>query len=290
MVGLRMPELAEVEYYKRRWAPAVGATIRAVRLNRRNRVFRGTDPGSLERHLPGRDFRAADARGKQMAFRFGSDGWLGIHLGMAGRLLRERRKEYPRHKHDHLVLETDSEVLVFRDTRYFGRIRWHEGADPPPWWTGAGPDLLSPAYTRTVLERTLRRRPRTPVKSLLLDQAHFPGLGNWMADEILWRAEIHPATLPGDLDDAAVKRLYRRIREVCRDAIRVIAPDWSPPPSSWLFPHRWKDGGTCPKTGRPLERIRIAGRTACFSPARQQAPASHDRKAPDYRKPTAAAG
>ena len=43
----------------------------------------------------------------------------------------------------------------------------------------------------------LQRRARAPIKAVLLMQERFPGIGNWMADEILWRAAIHPArTLP----------------------------------------------------------------------------------------------
>jgi formamidopyrimidine-DNA glycosylase len=59
------------------------------------------------------------------------------------------------------------------------------------------------------------------------------------------------------------------LQEVCRDAMRVIAPDWSRPPEDWLFNHRWRDGGICPRTGRPLQREPIGGRTTCWSPAWQ---------------------
>ena len=265
-----MPELAEVEFYRRRWAESLGEPVSGVSLHRANRVFRGTDPGDLAVGLPGRVLEDAAARGKQMLFRFGPDGWLGIHLGMAGKLLRSAPAAYSPHKHDHLVIATPRAVLVFRDTRYFGRVRWDPGPKPPAWWRESGPDLLSPGYTRARLGRVLERRARTPLKTLLLDQEHFPGIGNWMADEILWRAAIHPETKPDELDAAERAVLYRRIREVCRGAMRVIAPDWSTPPRSWLFQHRWMDGGRCPKTGAALERIQVGGRTTCFSPARQR--------------------
>jgi formamidopyrimidine-DNA glycosylase len=40
-------------------------------------------------------------------------------------------------------------------------------------------------------------------------------------------------------------------------------------PDSWLFNHRWENGGLCPKTGVPLVREEIGGRTTCWSPGRQ---------------------
>ncbi len=108
-------------------------------------------------------------------------------------------------------------------------------------------------------------------------QDRFPGIGNWMADEILWRAQIHPAQPAGSLTPSETKTLYREIRTVCRNAMTRIAGqgDLIPHdlnvgiPDSWLFNHRWRDGGTCPRTKVPLERADIGGRTSCWSPARQ---------------------
>ncbi len=250
----------------------MGSRIREVRILHDHRVFRGSDTRRLQSELSGRFFRAAQACGKQMLFRFDRDGWLGVHLGMAGKLLRVPAGQYDSHKHDQLVLVTGRDRLVFRDTRTFGRIRWEISPDPPSWWVSAGPDLVSPDYKREDLESVLTKHSKTPLKSLLLDQRYFPGIGNWMADEILWRAALHPELTGRDLTDGQVKSLYRRLREVCRDALQVIAPDWSQPPRSWLFSHRWKDGGICPKTRKALERIQVGGRTTCYSPARQKKP------------------
>ncbi|MBC2600936.1 Fpg/Nei family DNA glycosylase [Puniceicoccus vermicola] len=264
-----MPELAEVEYYKRRWEPALGQTVQKIDLHEKNRVFRGTDTEDLTKSLTGSQFSEARAHGKQMLFRFGEEGWLGVHLGMAGKLFCQSPETFEPHKHDHLVIHLEPSVLIFRDTRYFGRILWHRGPEEPDWWTQAGRNLLDDDYTEEIFRESLRRRSKTPAKSLLLDQKHFPGIGNWMADEILWRAAVHPEKRGGQLSEKEISALYQCLREVCRDAMRVIAPDWSDPPQSWLFRHRWKDGGICPKTEKPLARIQVGGRTTCYSPARQ---------------------
>jgi len=110
-----------------------------------------------------------------------------------------------------------------------------------------------------------------------LMQERFPGIGNWMADEILWRAAIHPAQPAGSLTPAEINTLYREIRTVCRNALNAIAGrgDLLPHdlnvgiPDTWLFNHRWRDGGRCPRTKQPLERADIGGRTTCWSPSRQ---------------------
>jgi formamidopyrimidine-DNA glycosylase len=67
----------------------------------------------------------------------------------------------------------------------------------------------------------------------------------------------------------AFARLHAALREVCRDSLRVIGKDWSDPPDSWLFNHRWEKGGRCPRTRGPLLHATVGGRTTCWSPRRQ---------------------
>jgi len=265
-----MPELGEVEHNRRIWAASRGERVAEARVDEGSRLYRDTDPAALAREIPGRVLEEALAHGKQMLFRFGDDGWLGVHLGMTGHLLRLPRADYEEDRHDHLALFTDGHALVFRDTRHFGKLTWETSASPPSWWQQLPPQVLDAAFDRKRLRAILERRAGTPLKPLLLQQEFFPGVGNWMADEILWRAALHPERRAGDLDEEERKHLYRELREVCRGALRVFGEDpGQRPPRGWLFPHRWKDGGTCPRTGAPLARIQVGGRTTCYCPARQ---------------------
>jgi len=265
-----MPELAEVEFYRKQWLPLGGQAVTGVRLHPRARVFRGVQTAGLQAALLGQKASASFVHGKQMLFHFSAGGWLGLHLGMSGSL---DWRPVPCHPgpHDHLVLETGQGAAVFHDPRMFGRVTWHPGTEPPAWWTVRPPGLLEPGFTPALLRQALQRHPRAPLKAVLLRQEYFPGIGNWMADEILWRCALHPA-LPAGQALEAVPVLWKIVRQVARDALRVIGTDWGQPPASWLFPHRWKDGGICPKTGAPLLRATIAGRTTCWSPSLQKLP------------------
>jgi len=268
-----MPELAEVVFYRNQWLPATGRRVGRVRLHAHARVFRETEPERIVKALSGRRMLAAESHGKAMRFLFEEGVHLGVHLGMAGRLFTAKRPYQP-DKHDHLVLELDgpanSGALVFNDYRMFGRLRFHEGKEAPPWWRNLPPEPQERRFTRVRLEKILERRSRSPLKAVLLDQDCFPGIGNWMADEALWRARLFPGERPCQLRPTERARLYRELRKVARDALRVIAPDWTLPPPTWLFPHRWKKGGHCPRDGEPLERETIGGRTTCFCPVCQQ--------------------
>lgn len=283
-----MPELGEVEYVRRRWNPGLGQIVSGVRLHPRAGVFKTCDPALLAKHLPGARLDSSEAAAKQMLFRLVAAGttrtplWLGLHLGMTGELL-VRPAGLPDRKPDHLILDLHpaadardgiGQSLVFSDFRMFGRIQFHVGPDAPGWWTNIAPAVTSPEFTLAVVSEFLRRRARSPIKAVLLMQERFPGVGNWMADEILWRAAIHPARRCGELAPAEVKKLHRECVWVCAQALRLIGeadtPEWPDPPKSWLFQHRWEDGGLCPRTGAALERATIGGRTTCWSPARQK--------------------
>ena len=263
-----MPELAEVEYNRRVWHRGRGKKILAVAVqNVRSPVWRGVRSADLVAALVGNLLTASETHGKQMLFQFGRQAWVGIHLGMTGRLFIES-SDYQLQKHDHLVLRQARQSLVFADPRRFGRIRLAQGSDRPAWWTRLPPAILSDRFTTSWVAEFCARRKGTPLKSLLLMQDRFPGIGNWMADEILWRARLHPKTLAGGLSATLVKKLYRSIRGVTTSALKQMDENWEFP-STWLFPHRWEAGGHCPRCGTELVREKIGGRTTCWCPACQ---------------------
>jgi formamidopyrimidine-DNA glycosylase len=164
---------------------------------------------------------------------------------------------------------TGGKELVFVDPRQFGRVQFWQGDGVPPWWEKIPTAILSPEFTVGVVEVFLRRRARTAIKPVLLMQERFPGIGNWMADEVLWRAGFHPQAKAGSFGPKSVRKLHATLREVCAEAMEVIGKDWSDPPDTWLFNHRWKDGGRCPRSKKPLVREDVGGRTTCWSPERQ---------------------
>jgi len=260
-----MPELAEVEFFRRRWDVGAGQKILEVRINDGKRIFRGNELDTLQRTLSGAKLIGSEAHGKQMLFRFTKGAWLGVHLGMIGEL-RHELPGFTRGKHDHLVLRQARQSLVFSDPRLFGRILFHHGAKVPEWWSRLPPALTSSDFTLERMQTFLQRRARSPIKGVLLQQEFFIGIGNWMADEILWRARIHPGRVAGRLSKAEARILWKAIRFVCRGALRIVAKDYSDPPSSWLFRHRWEKGGRCPKDGAKLDRATIGGRTTAWCP------------------------
>jgi formamidopyrimidine-DNA glycosylase len=264
-----MPELAEVEYFRRRWDDGIGQRIVRVELHGEKRVFRGIEPDLVEKRLRGKKLLSSETRGKQIAFRFSNGAWLGIHLGMSGKLRMEAADFTPR-KHDHLALFQKERTLVFSDPRMFGRVRFHMGKEMPAWWASLPPAVTSREFTAARLRQILKRRRGTSLKALLLIQEFFPGLGNWMADEILWQTRLDPRTAARTLDDVAARELWRVMRSVCRVALKTIGADWSDPPADWLIHQRWKKTGRCPTHATRLKHATVGGRNTAWCPRCQK--------------------
>jgi formamidopyrimidine-DNA glycosylase len=263
-----VPELAEVEYYRSLWDPGIGEKVTRVHYHGEKRVFRGTDLSLVEK-IAGQRLQASESSGKQMLFRFSGDLWLGIHLGMTGRLSITAADHSPA-KHDHLVLFQLKRALVFNDMRQFGRVLIHKGKQSPEWWSKIGPAVTSKAFTLQRMTDFLKRRAKLPIKAALLMQKGFPGIGNWMADEILWRAGIAPKRLSASLKAAEHVKLWRGVRFVSRQALKKIAKDFGDPPANWLFHERWKRHGHCPKHKTPLRKDTIGGRPTAWCPKCQR--------------------
>ncbi len=204
-----MPELAEVEWYRKQWNPGRGDQIVDLRLHARNRVFRGTNTRALQENMVGEQLLRSTTRGKRMLFQFSRGNWLGIHLGMTGRI-RVGAADLRPDKHDHLVLYQRERALVFTDSRQFGRVRFDHGSDEPDWWKSDIPEIISREFDQKFVDQFLDRHGKAPIKAVLLMQNGFSGIGNWMADEILWRAKILPGEANQEINRTRARRDFPR--------------------------------------------------------------------------------
>ncbi len=285
-----MPELAEVELARRIWEPGKGQKVLAVDSHPRTRVYRDTPAFDIESTLTHTFITSSRPHGKRLLFNFRKRSpsrspvtqtviHLELHLGMSGRLFLAEPGHDPG-KHDHFILRTKRLDLVYSDYRQFGRVFLHPPCQDP--WEKLPVEVLNDRFTLNYLRRVTARRKETSIKALLLDQKVFPGIGNWMADEICWRLYSHPGTRMQTLDLARIRAVSRR---VCRGALQHVADRNAPsdhargfspgsyveqvPPRSWLFQHRWKAGGSCPRCHSILERGTIATRTTAWCPSCQ---------------------
>jgi formamidopyrimidine-DNA glycosylase len=118
--------------------------------------------------------------------------------------------------------------------------------------------------------RHLLARRRAPIKSVLLDQGLFAGVGNWIADEVLYQAGLRPQRLASELRLGEVGRLRARLRAIVKRAVAVDA-DSDRFPRTWLFEHRWgKNAEARTARGERIVHDTIGGRTTAWVPSRQR--------------------
>jgi formamidopyrimidine-DNA glycosylase len=219
-------------------------------------------PGEIRGALVGRRLTAAHRRGKSMWCDTSGDGpVLGIHLGMSGKIVIadpdgrevdggdywERGRAPGDYRWSRFSLTfADGGRLLLVDPRRLGRVR----LDPPV--EALGPDArdATPAQFRAALARG-----SAPVKARLLDQEMIAGIGNLLADQILWLAKIDPRRPVRDLSRADVERLLRATRRSVDAAIREGGVH-----TLSIVPFRKADA-TCPRCGAPMQRGTVGGRT-----------------------------
>lgn len=137
-----------------------------------------------------------------------------------------------------------------------------------------GPDPIIDRETLT-LEwlTTLMKKKHVPVKALLLDQANISGIGNWVGDEIMYHARLHPEQYSDTFSDAQLAQLYKSLMYVCGLAVETLS-DSSKFPDDWLFKHRWgkgkKDARMNLPSGEALAFLTVGGRTSCIVPSLQK--------------------
>jgi formamidopyrimidine-DNA glycosylase len=247
-----MPELPEAERARQAIERALHREIVAVD-DSDTYVCRPHAPGEIAAALTGRRLTAAHRRGKFMWVETDDGGPdLGLHLGMAGRIAID---EPPAGRWDRFVLEfADGGRLALHDRRRLGR------AVIEPDFSHVGPDAGEVSREEF---RARIGRGNTPVKARLLDQRAISGVGNLLADEILWRAGISPRQRTGSLSDEELDELRRATRRAIRNAIRRGGAH-----TGELNPER-QAGGRCPRCGTELSRARIGGRTTYWCPEHQ---------------------
>jgi formamidopyrimidine-DNA glycosylase len=288
-----VPELPEVEA-ARRAAHRVAAGRRIVEAHVADDpiVFEGVPPARVRAALVGRRVKAVRRHGKHLWFELDRRPWPCLHFGMTGgihanrahpgraprravRLVSDGRVSRPdwppRFTKLHLRF-ADGGELALADGRRLGRIRLRQDPPAEPPISVLGFDAWRALPTAAHLHAMLRER-SAPIKAVLLDQAFAAGIGNWIADEVLYQARIAPRRRARTLSAAEARRLRAKIRAVIGRAVGA-GSDSDRFPRWWLFHRRWghRRGGPPALTvrGEHIRHETVGGRTTAWVPTVQR--------------------
>ena len=272
-----MPELVEVEHFRQLLLPLVGARSGSELLIE---TPSPTPPKGFPSEAEWdelREYSVKNVRRKGKLLRIEleckdcEEKHLYLHMGMTGRISCPGRvlkleslkgdDVYPP-PHTHLILKSNKHEVAFSDPRRFGKVVLRTATDDE--FAELAPDALTEkADFDGIVENT------TAIKKLLLDQrAIVSGVGNWICDEVLYQAEIHPdqTMLTSSERDVIVEKL----NFILGTAVSRMEDEL---PADWLFHRRWdkrKGSGVKDAKGRSVKWITSAGRTSAICPSIQK--------------------
>jgi formamidopyrimidine-DNA glycosylase len=265
-----VPEILEVERYRAFATQALGRPITRVWMVDARYGRGGTTPQRLRAALVGHSFTDARRRGKLMLLDTDAGPTLGLRFGMTGGVVVDGREALDRLRYGPGVFDDkwvrarvtfeDGGSLLVHDPRRFGSLELALDEDR------LGPDALSVSRRELAAALALgpaqRNGAAAPLKARLMDQERLAGVGNLLADEILWRAGLAPGRRT-PLGDDELLGLHAALRSTLRQLARRGGSHMGE-----LMEERHAEG-RCPLDGAPLRREEVGGRTTYWCPVHQ---------------------
>lgn len=255
-----MPELPEVETFKR-YIDRTALHQKITKIDCADTRLLKQPQELFEEALIGQKFTRTLRVGKYLFLETSGRQSLVMHFGMTG------KPEYfadmeARPRFAHIVYHFASGYhLGFLNRRKFG---WNDLTDDVETYrekVGLGPDARDISFESFLA--AIRRR-KTYIKAVIMQQSIAAGIGNWIADEMLYQSQIHPESKVGELSDDQLKALHEALINTLETAIDKEAAYHLFP--EHFFLHIRKEGAICHHTGAPIEKLTVGGRSTYFSP------------------------
>ncbi len=275
-----MPELPEVETIRLQLQnKIIGKKIAGIEILEKKQFF-----GKIENALNQKIVRL-QRQGKYLTFQLSNNFFLNIHLKMTGQILyaadyrnavykniipRTQTNKMPGKFTRIIIYFSDNSCLFFNDLRKFGWIKISQKQEGPK-----GIDLLNQNFSLEYFQSQIIKSNK-PIKTLLLDQDKFAGIGNIYANETLFLAKISPKIKAKSLSAIQIKKLYQAIIRTINLGIKhqgssgsdemYVLPNGSLGGHQKYFAVYQKEKQPCPNCQTPIKRIKQAGRSSFYCP------------------------
>ncbi len=284
-----MPELPEVETIRSGLAKLLPGRVVISETHDWPKGFPNS-PEDVKHFLIGSEVLRVRRRAKVLVVDLSSLYSLVVHLKMTGQLVFHGGEVRfgAGHPSDSLIGDLpdkstrvtltfkDDGRLFFNDQRKFGWMRLLPTAEVEEldFFKKVGPEPLAADFTAEDFATRLKRRAKSGIKAVLIDQTIVAGVGNIYADESLWAAKIHPELRVQDISSAKMNVLYQELRRILQLAIkkggstdRNYVNHEGKKGSYLTFANVFRrEGRPCPRCGTTIIKLRVAGRGTHICP------------------------
>ena len=248
-----MPELPEVEIFKRYFdETSLDQKIKEVQILHPKVV----ENPQITELLKGDSFRSSQRWGKNLFIHTQNDHTAIMHFGMTGPL-EYFHQSIDAPKYARVVFQFENDYnLGYISKRMFGRLGLVSSVDQFIADKSLAPDALKIDLDH--FRENVKRRKKN-IKATLLDQGTAAGVGNWIADEILYQSRIHPVSASQSLDTRQINDIYGHMQEIMQTAIKSGAVQGQLP-DHYITKYGRKTTISCPNCQREIEKTVVAGR------------------------------
>ena len=261
-----MPELPEVDSYR----TGLDKMIKGWKLKGGKSIWPKACTDNFNK-VKNQKITGFNRRGKYLIINLTSN-YIIVHLRMTGRI--DIGIETPKYTTVEFNFE-NGEKMCLVDYRKFGKI-WIT-SDVKSVIKNLGIEPLSQEFTLKKFKIMLKKKSGT-IKPLLLNQTFIAGIGNYLADEILFKSCIHPLRKANTLSKDEIKKLHYSIKYIIRKSIDYGGTTFltfrGPEGKKGEF---WKKlqvfrktGEPCPHCKSPIKRIVVGQRGTHFCENKQK--------------------
>ncbi|MEM6516014.1 MAG: DNA-formamidopyrimidine glycosylase family protein [Bacteroidota bacterium] len=259
-----MPELPEVHGYQT-YINSTCLNQKIIRLDCRDNRLLKQPKADFEEHLIGNKLIKTERIGKYLFVHTSGEKVLLMHFGMTGRP-NYFKSEEDRPKFGHIMISFENGFhFAFENKRKFGYWDLVDSVSEFQKERNLSDDARNLTFEQ--FKCSIQNR-KTDIKKVIMDQSVTAGIGNWMADDILYQAKIHPQKKVQDMSDKDIQAVFDKMKHVIEVAIEHEAHYESFP--TYFFIHIREENANCHHTNSKIERIKVGGRTTFFSPKWQK--------------------
>ena len=264
-----MPELPELEVVRDVLRARINdRVIKRVTLSGRGGpiVTRDLTGGGFAETLTGEKIGEIRRRGKFLVFDLSAANLrLVVNPKLTGRLqLAEPGGKKAGPVHVTMHFSDPEEELRYVDQKRMGQLYLTTDLAQIPTYSDMGPDALEISRQEFV---TRLRRFRGEIKGVLAREQFVAGIGNAYADEILWKARIHPYRKRTELSSEEIEGLFLAMRETLLNSIdkvrEAMGEDIHLKPRDFFAVHV-RGGETCPRCGGNVSQVTAGGKITNF--------------------------